>query len=281
MTVDLHTHSTESDGTQSPAELVAEAARQGLGVIALTDHDTSTGWAEAAQAGQQHGVRVLPGVEISCQHRHRSVHLLGYGFDPARPGIAAELARARRSRLTRMQSMVERMSDDGIPITYAEVLAQASAGATVGRPHLADALVAKGLVATRDEAFANWLSSTSRYHVGHYAPSVMHAVQLVAEAGGVSVLAHPFSRGYRLSPDLVAELAQVGLDGLEVGHPDHDPVVETRARALADRLGLLATGSSDYHGAGKATRLGDRTTPPEVLAEIDERLASRAGHRST
>lgn len=278
MSIDLHTHSRVSDGTQNPADLVREAAEVGLSVIAVTDHDTTAGWAQAIAAGRALGVRVLPGVEISSQSRGRSVHLLGYGLDATHPTLVDELAKARSSRLTRMRAMVERMASDGIPITYDEVLAQVSDGATLGRPHLADALVAKGVVRDRDEAFEDILHNQSPYYVGHYAPSVGAALALVHAAGGAAVLAHPFprGRGYGISIDLIERLAAHGLDGIEVEHPDHDPGVVLSTRALAARLGLVPTGSSDYHGTGKVNRLGQCTTSAESLAELEHRIDDRS-----
>lgn len=286
MLIDLHAHSTGSDGTDSPAGLVAAARAAGLDAIALTDHDTTAGWAEAAtavreaapggQGGQsgQGGPVLVPGVEISCEREGRSIHLLGYLVDPAEPELAAELARARESRATRLERMVERLAADGIPVTYAAVLAQVPAGATPGRPHIADALVAAGAVRDRDEAFARWLRDDSPYYVHHYAPDPTRAVGLVLQAGGVPVLAHPFTRARGvpvLGEDVVAQLAAAGLAGLEADHPDHDEPTRARAHELARRLELLATGSSDYHGRGKTVRLAAHTTPAEVLAEIELR----------
>jgi len=271
--IDLHTHSTASDGTQSPAEVVASAEAAGLEVIALTDHDTTSGWAEATQAALRHRVSLVRGIEISCQRDGTSVHLLGYLTDPDAPRLSAELARAREARVSRLERMVELMAADGIPITYAEVLAQVPPGATEGRPHIADALVHNGAVATRDEAFAEWLGNDSPYYVSHYAPDPVRAVQLVMEAGGVAVHAHPFTstRGRTISDALIEEMAAAGLGGVEVDHRDHDGDARARGRALAAQLGLLVTGSSDYHGTGKVNRLGENTTEPAVLHAIEER----------
>ncbi|MEO8829684.1 PHP domain-containing protein [Lapillicoccus sp.] len=273
MRIDLHTHSRASDGTQTPAQVVAAAADAGLDVVALTDHDTTSGWVEAADAAASLGVGLVRGVEISCAHRGASVHLLGYLVDPAHPGLVAEFARARESRVTRLAAMVELMAADGIPISYEQVRAQVPDGATEGRPHIADALVQAGVVADRNEAFSRYLANTSRYYVRHYAPDAVDAVRLVVAAGGVAVHAHPFSgtRGRRVGDDLVERMAEAGLAGLEVDHRDHSPEARARARALAGRLGLVTTGSSDYHGAGKDNRLGENLTSPEVLAAIEER----------
>jgi predicted metal-dependent phosphoesterase TrpH len=271
--IDLHTHSTASDGTESPALVVASAIRAGLGTIALTDHDTAHGWDEAADAAQQHGLALVRGIEISCSRYGRSVHLLGYLVDPTHPGLAAEIGHAREARVSRLRRMVERMAADGIPVTYAEVVAQVPPGATEGRPHIADALVANGAVSNRDEAFRRWLGNDSPYYVRHYAPDPVDAVRLVVEAGGVAVHAHPFGRGRGagVGDDVIEEMVAAGLGGLEVDHRDHDAAARAHGHVLADRFALLVTGSSDYHGAGKENRLGENTTTPDVLAEIEAR----------
>ena len=270
--VDLHTHSTASDGTDSPTGLVEAARAAGIDVLAVTDHDTTAGWAEAVAAGRRLGVAILPGIEITCRRGDQSVHLLGYLPDPEHPALTAELARARSSRSTRLERMVALMAADGVPITYDEVLAQVAPGATPGRPHIADALIANGTVGHRDEAFARWLSESSPYYVHHHAPDPVDAVALVLAAGGVAVHAHPFTpmRGQMASEELVEELAAAGLAGLEVDHRDHDDAARHRGYGLAKRLGLLVTGSSDYHGEGKLNRLGENTTSPEALARIEE-----------
>ncbi|MEP6651554.1 MAG: PHP domain-containing protein [Lapillicoccus sp.] len=271
--IDLHTHSTASDGTEAPADVVASARRAGLDVVALTDHDTAHGWDEAAEAASRLGVALVRGIEISCSRYGRSIHLLGYLVDPGHSGLAAEIGHAREARVSRLRRMVGRMVADGIPITYAQVLAQVPTGATEGRPHIADALVANGTVSNRDEAFVRWLGNDSPYYVRHYAPDPVDAVRLVVEAGGVAVHAHPFGRGRGAGAGdaVIEEMAAAGLSGLEVDHRDHDEAARAHGRELADRLGLLVTGSSDYHGGGKANRLGENTTASEVLAEIEAR----------
>jgi predicted metal-dependent phosphoesterase TrpH len=271
--IDLHIHSTASDGTESPAQVVASASRAGLDTMALTDHDTAHGWDEAADAAQRHGLALVRGIEISCSRYGRSVHLLGYLVDPAHPGLAGEIGHAREARVSRLRRMVERMAADGIPVTYAEVVAQVPPGATEGRPHIADALVANGAVPNRDAAFRRWLGNDSPYYVRHYAPDPVDAVRLVVEAGGVAVHAHPFGRGRGagVGDDVIEEMVAAGLGGLEVEHRDHDAAARAHGHALAERFGLLVTGSSDYHGAGKENRLGENTTAAEVLAEIEAR----------
>jgi len=269
--IDLHTHSSASDGTQSPAELIAEAKAERLGMVALTDHDTTAGWEEAVGAALHHGIRLVRGIEISCSRNHRSIHLLGYLPNPDDPRLVIELARARDSRVTRMDRMIERMAADGIPVSVEEVRAQVAPGATLGRPHLADALVAAGVVPSRDEAFRDLLHDRSRYYVGHYAPDPVAAIRLVRSAGGVPVLAHPFAmRGATVSDELVAELAAAGLAGIEAHHRDHEPADVERAIRLAQRHDLVVTGSSDYHGTGKLNRLGERTTEPREWSRIVE-----------
>lgn len=270
MRIDLHAHSHASDGTDAPGELMAAAAQAGLDVVALTDHDTTQGWAEAAAAVPATGVALVRGVELSCRAEHMSVHLLGYLHDPEHPALLAEAERTRTARLTRARRIVERISVDH-PLTWADVEEQTVPGTTVGRPHIADALVARGHVSDRSAAFASLLSTGSPYYVPHHAPDAVTGVRLVREAGGVPVLAHPgaSSRGRVVSDEVIRELAAAGLAGLEVGHRDNDAQQRARLRRLAAELDLVVTGSSDYHGRGKPNLLGEETTAPEVLAEIE------------
>lgn len=275
--IDLHAHSTASDGTDSPAELIAAAARAGLDVVALTDHDTAAGWGAAQAAADRLGLRLVPGIEVSCQRDGRSIHLLGYRVDPSHPVLVAEMARTTADRITRLERIVERLAAAGLPLTVEAVREHVPPGATAGRPHIADALVAAGVVGHRDEAFARWLFSGSVYVVEHYAPDPARAVRAVRDAGGVPVLAHPFGMGRNAIPeDLVEELAAAGLAGLEVWHRDHDDDATARAEAVADRLGLIATGSSDYHGSGKRNRLGENLTAGDALAALDVLAGVRA-----
>ena len=277
MRIDLHTHSNASDGTQPPAGVMASAAHAGLDVVALTDHDTTSGWQEALDAAVRQGVGLVRGIEISCARDGISVHLLGYLHDPADAALLEELERSRRSRLTRAERIVGKLSED-VPITYEEVLATATPGATLGRPHIADALVAKGLAPSRDAAFADYLYTGSPYHASHYAPDPVTAVRLVTGAGGVAVMAHPFAgrRGRLVDDEVIEEMAAAGLAGLEAHHRDHEPADVARAEAMARRLGLFVTGSSDYHGAGKVNLLGEHTTSPPVLEQIEERASGVA-----
>jgi len=274
--IDLHTHSCESDGTQTPRQVLQAAAAAGVRTVALTDHDTTAGWAQAAQAVDETDVALVRGIEISTRAATPdggiSVHLLAYLHDPEHPALLAELTRTRDDRVARARRMTERLAED-FPLTWDDVVAQTSHGATVGRPHLADALVAAGVVEHRDEAFATMLHPGAPYYVPHYAPDTADAVQAVLAAGGVPVMAHPRAgqRGRVVTEQTIAELATVGLAGLEVDHRDHDASDRARLRELAAELGLLVTGASDYHGAGKQNRLGEHTTDPAVLAEIEDR----------
>lgn len=271
MRIDLHTHSTASDGTQSPAGVVAAAAEAGLDVLALTDHDTTTGWNEAAVAAERHGIALVRGIEISCQHDGVSIHLLGYLQDPLSPGLVEELDRSRQGRWARVQQMVELLSQD-LDLDWDDVLEHVDPGATLGRPHIADALVAKGIVVSRDQAFADYLYTGSPYFAPHYAPDPVRAVHLLREAGGVAVMAHPFaSKRGRIADDSVIEaMAAAGMAGLEVHHRDHSFNEVRRGLNLAASLGLFVTGSSDYHGVGKSNLLGENTTDPTVLQWIED-----------
>jgi predicted metal-dependent phosphoesterase TrpH len=274
--IDLHTHSCVSDGTGTPRQVMEAAARSGLRAVALTDHDTTAGWAEAADAVASTGVTLVRGAEISTRANTPeggiSVHLLAYLHDPTHPGLLGELERTRTDRVTRARRMVELLAQD-FPVTWDDVVAQTHDGATVGRPHLADALVAAGVVATRDEAFATILHPGAPYYVPHYAPDTADVVRAVLAAGGVPVMAHPRAgaRGRVVTEETIAELAAAGLAGLEVDHRDHDRPDRERLRVLAGELDLLVTGSSDYHGKGKTNRIGENTTEPAVLEEIVRR----------
>lgn len=270
MLIDLHAHTSHSDGTDTPAGLVDAAVAAGLDVVALTDHDVMTGWAEAGARAEEVGLTVVPGVEISCRHRGVSIHLLAYLPDPTHRGLLAELEASREARLGRMEAMVDRLARAGFPLTYADVVAQAEEGATLGRPHLADALVAAGVFADRAAAFAEVLHDSSPYYVGHYAPDPVQAVRLVREAGGVPVMAHPFAsaRGRTVTDEVVVTMIGAGLAGLEAYHRDHDAAGTARAERLAAAHGLFVTGASDYHGSGKENVLGEHTTEVDVLARI-------------
>jgi predicted metal-dependent phosphoesterase TrpH len=269
--IDLHCHSTASDGTLTPAELVRAGAEAGLDVMAITDHDTTGGWAQAA-AARPPGLTLGRGAELSCRwygvEPAIPLHLLAYLFDPDEPMLAADLARLRTDREQRAEKIVELLRADGVDISWPEVHGYA-AGGSVGRPHIAQALIRAGLVRTTDEAFASrWLGA--RYFVPKADLDVFEAVRAVRAAGGVAVFAHPNAtvRG-RIVPDkLIVDLAAAGLFGLEADHEDHTPRQRAHVRALADDLGLVATGSSDFHGTHKTVRLGAFTTDPAAYAKI-------------
>ncbi|MEV0330671.1 PHP domain-containing protein [Micromonospora echinospora] len=274
--IDLHTHSTASDGTLTPAELVRAAAEAGLDVVAITDHDTTAGWEPALRALPP-GLTLVRGAEISCLWNGVrpgvSLHLLAYLFDPDFPALAAELARVRAAREIRGQRIVELLRADGVELDWTEIHT-AAAGGSIGRPHIAAALIRAGLVATTTEAFGpQWLGW--RYRVPKPDIDVFRAVELVRAAGGVPVFAHPrASRRGRIVPDeLIVELAEAGLAGLEADHEDHSPAEREHVRALAGRLGLVVTGSSDFHGTHKTVRLGAHVTSPQAY----ERIVAQAG----
>lgn len=279
MRIDLHTHSTASDGTDSPAELVAAAAAAGLDAVALTDHDTTSGWPAAVEALPP-GMRLIRGAEFSCtapagRGGSLSLHLLGYLFDPDSPAIGEEQVRLREERRRRLRVMAERMAADGYPVDPGALLADLPPDAPAGRPHLARWLVSAGVVGSVDEAFQRFLASGGRYYAGRADTDVHTAVRMVREAGGVPVLAHAFarSRGPVVTEHVIAELAGQGLAGLEVDHPDHTEPDRARLRGLATELDLLVTGSSDYHGSNKTVRLGQETTG----AAVCEHIAALAG----
>lgn len=276
MRIDLHTHSRVSDGTQSPGSVVRSAAEVGLDVVALTDHDQTAGWEDAAVAAAEVGIGFVPGMEISCRSSDGiNVHLLSYLHDPTHPELLAEIDAARASRLSRAQRMVEVLAED-FPLTWEMVQEQVHDGATIGRPHIADALVAAGVVTSRSEAFATVLTPRSRYYVGHYAVDASRAVQLVRKAGGVPVFAHPVAsaRGRVVGGHVFAELIEAGLLGLEIGHRDNPEEGQRFLRQLAAEHSLIVTGSSDYHGTGKPNRLGENLTEP---AELERILAAGTG----
>jgi predicted metal-dependent phosphoesterase TrpH len=275
--IDLHTHSSVSDGTETPAELIRAALVAGLGAIALTDHDSTAGWAEATAEAAGTGLTVVPGMELSTRVGWRSVHLLAYLVDPLDPGLLDETARIREERLRRAENMVERIGAD-YELSWEDVLAQTTVGATVGRPHIADALVARGHATDRSAAFAGILHPRAGYFEPHYAPHPLDAVRLVVAAGGVPVLAHPATRGIdEVMPEsLVRTLVDAGLFGLEIGHRENTEPGKRRLHEYAEEFGLRVTGSSDYHGEGKPNRLGENSTSPAVLDALIETATGSA-----
>jgi 3',5'-nucleoside bisphosphate phosphatase len=284
--IDLHVHSNASDGTDAPAEVVRRAAAAGLDVLALTDHDTQAGLAEASavvassMGGSRPpsplaGLTLVPGMELSCLLEGRSVHLLCYLFDARDAALAAETERIRDDRTYRAREMVARLRELGAPVTWDQVIALAGDG-VVGRPHIARALAAAGAVRTPADAFtADWIGDDGRAFVGRYALGLARAVALVRAAGGVPVLAHPRSPGYEIPDEVIVNLVDSGLAGIEVFHLDHDKQTRIQLTQLAQSLNLITTGGSDDHGSFNGNGLGAQTTPPDEY----ERLIALAGTR--
>ncbi|MFE6892785.1 PHP domain-containing protein [Streptomyces sp. NPDC057694] len=272
MRIDLHTHSTASDGTDSPAELVRNAAAQGLDVVALTDHDTTRGHVEAIAALPE-GLTLVTGAELSCRLDGVSMHMLAYLFDPENAELLAERELVRDDRVPRAKGMVAKLNDLGVPVTWEQVARIAGDG-SVGRPHIASALVELGVVDTVSDAFTeHWLADGARAYMPKHETDPFEAIRLVKAAGGVTVFAHPGAakRGRTIPEPSIAKLAEAGLDGIEVDHMDHDAETRDHLRGLAADLGLLTTGSSDYHGSRKTCVLGEYTTDPEIYGEITRR----------
>ena len=272
---DLHCHTVFSDGTVTPRGMVEQAQQLGLEGLAITDHDTNAGWDQARKAAHDLGMPLLPGTEITAQDGRVSVHMLAYLYDPEDPVISGLFAKTREARLTRTRTMVERISRD-YPITWQDVLDQVKEGSktTVGRPHIADALVKAGVYADRSQAFAGVCSSSSPYYLPTPSPTTHQVLAAVNHAGGVLVIAHPgaVSRNpVLLSDQQIAALAREGLGGLEVWHRDNPPEQRRRLLALAQRWGLLVTGGSDWHGQGKPNRMGENSTSDQVVAQIVDR----------
>ncbi|MFI0807850.1 PHP domain-containing protein [Streptomyces echinatus] len=272
MRIDLHCHSTASDGTDTPAELVRHAAAAGLDVVALTDHDTTRGYADAIGALPE-GLTLVTGAELSCRVDGVSMHMLAYLFDPEEPALLAERELVRDDRVPRAKGMVAKLNALGVPVSWEQV-ERIAGGGSVGRPHVATALVELGVVPTVSDAFTEqWLADGGRAYVAKHETDPFELIRLVKAAGGVCVFAHPAAakRGRTVPEFRIAEMAEAGLDGIEVDHMDHDLDARARLRGLAKELGLLVTGSSDYHGSRKTVALGAYTTDPEVYGEITRR----------
>lgn len=270
--IDLHLHSNHSDGTEAPAEVMRQAHAHGVRTAALTDHDTMTGWAEAAAAASDLGMTFVPGMEMSAMRGWRSIHLLAYLPDPQNAALLAECARIRDDRVGRAERIVRNIARDH-DLVWDDVLAQRTEDATIGRPHIADALVAAGIVRDRGEAFDGILHPRAGYYEPHYAPDPVTVIDLILGAGGVPVMAHPatVSRDHMLPEKVIEELIEAGLAGLEIGHRENTERGKTVLRRLAERHDLIVTGSSDYHGSGKPNLPGENTTTPAALARIVER----------
>ncbi len=275
--IDLHTHTTFSDGTDSPLALVKKASSSGVSVLGITDHDSTASWEEAKAA--LHGdLKLALGAEVSCLTEDGiSVHMLGLLFDGGNQALQQLLSDSRDTRIPRMKKMIENLQGAGYQITLEDVEASTPEGATVGRPHLADALVAKKIVKSRDEAFTELLHNDSPFYVSHFAPTPEDSIRAIRSAGGVAVIAHPFAsrRGQSLTPDSFSSLVSAGLNGIEVFHRDQSEDERQQLIEIAETLNLVITGSSDYHGTGKLNQLGENTT---TQAEW-ERLESMADQR--
>ena len=275
--IDIHTHTTCSDGTDRPRDLVNKAIVQGLEVLGISDHDTTSGWEEATQA-LRGTLKLALGAEISCLTSDGiSVHMLGMLFDPNHKEMQTVLEETRDGRLPRMRKMIEKMQAEGMDISIKDVEKAMPVGATMGRPHLADALVAKKIVKSRDEAFIDLLHNDSRFYVSHAAPTPVEAIALIRRAGGVAVIAHPFAshRGQILKPDDFADLLAAGLNGIEVDHRDQNPDERAMLRAIAQELDLVVTGSSDYHGTGKMNLLAENHTSREQWQKLESQADAR------
>ena len=275
--IDLHTHTNCSDGTDSPRELVNKAIVQGLEVLGISDHDTTSGWKEAIET-LRGSLKLALGSEISCLTNDGvSVHMLGLLFDPDHEEMQRVLEETRDGRLPRMRKMIEKMRAEGMDISMEDVEQAMPAGATMGRPHLADALVAKKIVKSRDEAFIDLLHNESRFYVSHAAPTPTEAIALIRRAGGVAVIAHPFAshRGQILKAEDFSELVTAGLNGIEVDHRDQNPDERAMLRAIAHELDLVITGSSDYHGTGKLNSLAENHTHREQWEKLESQANAR------
>jgi 3',5'-nucleoside bisphosphate phosphatase len=268
--IDLHTHSNRSDGTFEPAEVVRLAAERALDVVALTDHDTTDGLAEALATGSAAGVEVIPGVEFSAEFEGNSVHVLCYWMDPQDAALQLELRRLREDRFRRGELIVGKLQELGLPVAFQRVRAIAG-DATIVRPHIAQAMVEAGVVGTEKEAFERYIGDGGPAHVAKHALDPVNAVALIDGAGGVCALAHPGMWGDQsaVSVELIERMAAAGMRGLEVDHPDHTPEMRERYRTLAGELGLIATGGSDCHGTRyEPVRLGTSLCDPEAFAAL-------------
>lgn len=275
--IDLHTHTTASDGTDSPFALVKKALATGVTILGITDHDSTAGWAEAITAIQPQ-IQLVLGAEVSCLTTDGiSVHMLGLLFDGEDQQMQQMLSDSRDTRLPRMRKMVALLQADGFDISLEDVYQAAPDQATIGRPHLADALVAKKIVATRDEAFADLLHNESKYYVTHAAPTPADAIATIKRAGGVAVIAHPFAsrRGQILTADTFQDLVAAGLDGIEVHHRDQNAAEQQVLTEIAGELHLVTTGASDYHGTGKLNAMAENTTHPAQWEALEARANAR------
>lgn len=273
--LDLHLHTHFSDGTLSPRELVEEAHRAGLNLISVTDHDHVGGIAEAQEAAGPLGMAVIPGVEINTNHEGHEVHILGYFLDTRHPELQTTLAEQRRGRQERTRRMVKKLQEKGLPISLSDVEGRPELDSTLGRPHVAAALVRAGCVSSVEEAFQRYLGSRCPGYIPQLGMTVDQAIALIRRAGGLAVLAHPGL--WRANGDRVGWLVSLGLGGLEVYYPKHSTEQQARYHELAEQYGLIMTGSSDYHGPVEhsAGPIGGTPVPPEV----EERFRALARER--
>jgi hypothetical protein len=280
MRIDLHTHSSRSDGTLSPADLISHAVDERIDCLALTDHDTTDGWAEAITAARSAGILLIPGMEISCRYAGHGVHLLAYLPDPSLPALTEELGRILGGREARLPLTLKRLNEAGIAIAEADVRGVSEDASALGRPHIADALIRLGVVGDRDEAFTRFLGPRGPAYVDRYAADLEEMIYLIAAAGGVSVIAHPWAKRHdytALGASALKQLRDRGLAGVEVDHQDHDASTRAQLRRIAAELDLVVTGSSDFHGEGKIDHdLGCNLTAPRELERLLERAAQAA-----
>ncbi|HET9038327.1 MAG TPA: PHP domain-containing protein [Myxococcaceae bacterium] len=271
--IDLHSHTTASDGEHLPEELLALARAAGVKTLAVTDHDTVKGHGRAQAAAEAQGIRLVPGIEVSSEVEGREVHILGHFVDPTEPGLAGFSDRLGDERAERMGRMVAQMNRLGFPVTLQEV-ERIAAGAHLGRPHLALALVERGYVTSTREAFDRFLGDGKPGYVDRFRVSAEGAISMLHRAGGTATLAHPGSS--KVLPHTLKRLAKAGLDGLEIFHPDHVPSQREAFLRQADALGLVPTAGSDYHGPRVTPdrRLGMVSLDPSHFARLEARAAS-------
>lgn len=275
MRIDLHVHSNCSDGAHPPAEVARIAREAGLDVFALTDHDTTQGLPAARAAGERLGVEVVTGCEISANYRGNPVHVLAYFFDPDHSRLAEELRLIRDSRRARAKLMVEKLNEAGVPITYERVV-EIAQGESIVRPHIAQAMVEAGAIRRTTEAFTEeWIANGGRCYAEKRSFDPVDAVRLIGEAGGAAVVAHPIWFAGKMPDERIEEMAAAGLAGIEVDHPDQDVEARARYRGIAERLGLVATGASDWHGNEHGGMIGSETTPPGAFEALRERRGGR------
>ena len=265
MRIDLHTHSNKSDGTDTPTELIQNAIKANLDVVALTDHDSISGWDEAALAAEGQ-IELIKGVEMSTEYKGVSIHLVGYNIDPNNTDLLAEFEKLLNERDNRTPQIIKNLNKLGIGISAADVARQSTNAVAAGRPHIADALVELGVVSNRKEAFDLYLAEGKPGYADRYSTEIFRALELIANAGGKSVIAHPWSKSSVdvVTPEMLRQLVAAGLNGIEADHNDHSPAQRAALKAIAKELGVVYTGSSDYHGTGKIeSGLGCNLTEPD------------------